>query len=448
LLPVWDLQVFNNYLYVATGDRETEVGYGVYKTDATGPPPYNYVPIITEGGWQPTQQLRSPVALSMSVFNNQLYIGTDRKTEMVRINPDDTWDLVVGAPRTLPSGEQKAPISGITVHFGSPFNGHFWQMETYTTGLHMATWDWSVNLRGINFLNKAFTAVTGFDMMRSTDGIHWHQMTRSGFGDGFNFGGRSMEVTPFGLFLGTARPDGGCHMYVDQTVLDYNGDRVIDTNDVNVILALVGQPASGPNDPHDIDRDGQITALDSRKLITQCTFPGCSSLPPSTMSKLAAKVTPASLLHAESRFTAGNTVKLDWQPSPDAVRYRIYRITNRPLTDFLPTGQFTLPGTDITTTVKAIVRGKMDYLCVGDIMSETETCHYIDVLKNLQAPQVVNTDIGWPTPVVLVGIVSGTTFQEPAPTIIQSLYFVRAEDSGGILSEPTNIVGGPSKALE
>jgi hypothetical protein len=90
----------------------------------------------------------------------------------------------------------------------------------------------------------------------------------------------------------------------------------------------------------------------------------------------------------------------------------------------------------------------MDYLCVGDIMWETETCHYIDVLKNLQAPQVVNTDIGWPTPVVLVGIVSGTTFQEPAPTIIQSLYFVRAENSAGILSEPTNIVGGPSKALE
>jgi hypothetical protein len=447
-LPVWDLQVFNNYLYVATGDRESEEGYGVYKTDATGPAPYTYTPIITDGAGQTVTELRSPVALSMTVHDNKLYIGTDRKTEMVRISPDDTWELVVGAPRVILPGLYVYPISGIGIYFDNVFNGHFWQMKSGHKGLHMGTWDWSVNLRGLNELNKLFTSAQGTDVMRTEDGIHWYMVSRIGFGDGLNFGGRSLEVTPFGIFLGTARPEGGLQIWVDQSVLDYNDDQIIDMSDVDVISAAIGQPASGPTDPRDLDRDGQITVLDMRKLITQCTFPNCDSLPPAALRRMNAKVAPAMLLHAEPKLTAGNQVKLDWQPSPDAVRYRVYRITNRRLIDFLPTGQFTLPGTDITTTVKAIQRGKVDYLCSGKVMSETGTCHFIGVVKGLKLDALTtNTNIGWPTPPALVGIVSGTTYQETAPTPIQSLYYVRAEDASGNLSEPTNIVGGPSKSL-
>lgn len=48
---------------------------------------------------------------------------------------------------------------------------------------------------------------------------------------------------------------------------DVNGDRVVDTTDVVLILAARGQPAVGPEDPRDLDRDGKITALDARKCV-------------------------------------------------------------------------------------------------------------------------------------------------------------------------------------
>ena len=46
-----------------------------------------------------------------------------------------------------------------------------------------------------------------------------------------------------------------------------------------------------------------------------------------------------------------------------------------------------------------------------------------------------------------VAVVLDTAYSEPAPTALQSLYFVRAEDALGNLSQPSNLVGGPAKVL-
>ena len=56
--------------------------------------------------------------------------------------------------------------------------------------------------------------------------------------------------------------------------LDRDGD--IDQSDLNIILSARNTPASGPDDPKDLDGDGQITALDGRKLTTLCTRPRCA----------------------------------------------------------------------------------------------------------------------------------------------------------------------------
>jgi alpha-tubulin suppressor-like RCC1 family protein len=58
---------------------------------------------------------------------------------------------------------------------------------------------------------------------------------------------------------------------------DVNGDGVVDTTDVNLVLAARNTPASGPNDVRDVDGDGMITALDARKVTLLCTYPRCAT---------------------------------------------------------------------------------------------------------------------------------------------------------------------------
>ena len=66
----------------------------------------------------------------MHVFKGRLYVGTDRPAELLRINPDDTWDLVVGTPRQTPEGV-KRPLSGMDVGFDNPLNIHVWRMQSH-----------------------------------------------------------------------------------------------------------------------------------------------------------------------------------------------------------------------------------------------------------------------------------------------------------------------------
>lgn len=55
--------------------------------------------------------------------------------------------------------------------------------------------------------------------------------------------------------------------------LDNDGD--VDRDDISIVFAARNQAASGPSDPRDIDRDGRITVLDSRKVMNLCTRPSC-----------------------------------------------------------------------------------------------------------------------------------------------------------------------------
>ena len=57
---------------------------------------------------------------------------------------------------------------------------------------------------------------------------------------------------------------------------DFNGDGQVDSKDVALITAALNKPASGPNDPRELNHDGIINALDARILVTLCTHPGCA----------------------------------------------------------------------------------------------------------------------------------------------------------------------------
>ena len=59
-------------------------------------------------------------------------------------------------------------------------------------------------------------------------------------------------------------------------VSDIDGDGDVDLADIGLISAARNQPASGPNDPRDLNGDGRIDALDARIAVTKCTRPRCA----------------------------------------------------------------------------------------------------------------------------------------------------------------------------
>lgn len=58
---------------------------------------------------------------------------------------------------------------------------------------------------------------------------------------------------------------------------DVTGDGQVDINDISTILAARNQPASGSDDPRDLDGDGIITFLDARQAVLLCDLPGCAT---------------------------------------------------------------------------------------------------------------------------------------------------------------------------
>jgi pimeloyl-ACP methyl ester carboxylesterase len=383
-MPVWNITVFNGSLYATTGDRHFrgDEGYGVYRTDAAGSAPYEWLPVVVNGGYAEPPS-RSPNGLSFAEFRGQLYMGTDRPTELIRINPDDSWDLIVGEPRMTPHGF-KAPLSGMGVGFGSVFNGHFWRMAVHDDELYLTTWDWSSGLwqLGIPWLDLTFAPHFGFDMFRTRDGVHWTAVTTSGLGDSANSGGRGLASTPIGLVVGTVRGSGPAQVII-------------------------------------------------------CTTPSCvSDNPPQLPS-------PANLM-ALPRSVAGDSAVLSWDPVPGAVRYRVFRSTVKPVLDLLPpTLALTIPGLEMTITLESIRMGALDMAC-PTFDSANPLCMLIQAVKGDPASPV--SAIGLPITWVPVGVATGTSFAEVSPSALQSLYYVQAEGVDGVLSVPSNLVGAPSKA--
>lgn len=230
-LTVFEMTMFNGFLYAGTLNPIT--GYQIWKTRADGTPPYQWSQIISHGAY------RGPLnesVVSMCVFGDALYVGSgiqngghDRTynigpaaAELIRIDPDDTWELVVGEARSTPQGF-KRPLSGFGPGFDSIFNGYFWRMAEFDGFLYLGTFNWSTLLTYLEpqqsekegemlarwvGIDNLVQFEAGFNLFRSEDGVRWTPVTTNGFGNPYNFGARTMVGTPYGLFIGTANPFG------------------------------------------------------------------------------------------------------------------------------------------------------------------------------------------------------------------------------------------------
>ena len=207
-LRFFELQPFNGYLYA--GAFNPAGGYSVLKIDATGEPPYTFTTVVPSGGYLPEKP--SKAVVSMHVFDGNLYVGTDNPAELLRIHPNDTWDLIVGTPRDTPDG-RKEPLSGLDDGFNYELNDHIWRMQEHEGKLYVGTYDKSTSQRLCADVAPIIGPFMGFDLYESEDGIHFSAISLDGFGDLFDYGIRTFQSTPAGLFFGTSNYNYGTNIY-------------------------------------------------------------------------------------------------------------------------------------------------------------------------------------------------------------------------------------------
>ena len=230
-VTVFEIIPFNGFLY--TGTVNIARGYEIWKTRAEGTPPYRWKRVIERGAYR--GPLNEGVA-SMCEFRGALYVGSgiqnggyDRANkigpgapELIRIHPDDTWDLLIGQERDTPHGTY-SPLSGLGPGANDGFNGYFWRMAVFDGWLYLGTYNWSCFLpyfrpspspdliervgRWIG-VDNIVKFEGGFDLFRSRDGVEWIPVTTTGFGNPYNYGARTMVAEGPGLFIGTANPFG------------------------------------------------------------------------------------------------------------------------------------------------------------------------------------------------------------------------------------------------
>jgi len=200
-LRFFEIETYNGFLYAGTGGQpaNNDPPFRLLKTNAKGEPPYTFTEVIPEAAYRTS--LRSAAVISMREFKNRLFVGTDR--ELLRVNPDDSWDLVIGTPRDTPAG-LKVPLGGMNIGFDSVFGIHMWRMTDSDGWLYIGTQDQSTKWRNLSIINSLLEPGMGFDLYATNDGWHFTRISRNGFDDLFNNGVRNFVSTPAGFFLGTA----------------------------------------------------------------------------------------------------------------------------------------------------------------------------------------------------------------------------------------------------
>ena len=231
-LTIFEMAEFAGRLYAATVNPQ---GFELWRTedDGVGEPPYRWKRVLHHGaGRGPYNE----VGASLCVFNGALYVGTGvlnggfhrnlrigpAAAEVLRVWPNDSWELLVGHSRVTPDGI-RYPLSGLSPGFDNLFQGYVWRMCVHDGWLYVGTFCWAnmlpylpvhvwpedvmVMIRRWGMDRLAYQH-GGSELWCTRDGIRWQRAVRNGFDNPYNWGIRNMMSTPHGLFVATANPFG------------------------------------------------------------------------------------------------------------------------------------------------------------------------------------------------------------------------------------------------
>lgn len=245
------IRVFNNKLYACTS---TSDGVAVWRSN-TCTPAKNQWTLVGDKGFGDSLNYST---LSTGIFKGHLYVALTKKLplalfmplgfDLIRIDKDDNWDLVVGGKPIVPScpttGRRNPPLSGFASGFNNIFNVYGWQIQEYKDNLILTTYDGSTNIKtilGSYIYNrdayiksmgcKKYCAVVesykkilnlmcrynypeGFDIYSSKDGCTFTPVILNGLYNPNNYGGRTLyRSCDDKLYLGTANPYDGLEVW-------------------------------------------------------------------------------------------------------------------------------------------------------------------------------------------------------------------------------------------
>ncbi|MBD1833393.1 hypothetical protein H6F61_12055 [Cyanobacteria bacterium FACHB-472] len=184
------IMAFNNCLYAGTVNPET--GCQIWKIQDTEQTPYTWKKIISDGARGYT--FNSCVS-SMVVFHGNLYFATGMPAdgygrgndipitapEIIRIYPDDSWDLIVGTPKFTPDG-LKVPLSVMGAGFDDSHNCTLQFMTVHNDCLYVGT-----------------QGKGGFQIWATEDGEIWEPIRLEPLSDRRDIKIYTVVTTPLGL---------------------------------------------------------------------------------------------------------------------------------------------------------------------------------------------------------------------------------------------------------
>ena len=185
-IHIYELAVFNDTLYLGSATPITATRSTESPTRLTTP--FVLQQIVPEGAG------RGPVitsVVSMQVFKGpslrrgqRVGTGAPSAAEEIRINPDDTWDVVVGAAARCPTGRPRPPSAASETASGTSSPPTCGAPRPTTARCTSARTTRARPSRPSRGSGRRWRPEFGFDVWGTCDGQYWWQVTRNAFGDG------------------------------------------------------------------------------------------------------------------------------------------------------------------------------------------------------------------------------------------------------------------------
>jgi len=193
------------------GTANPDLGCQLWQTAALGKPPFDWSPVIINGG---DGFNRNFASCAMAEFRGALYVGVGvtglgyerahdigpASGELWRVYPDGRWDLIAGQTRFSPYG-LKVPLSRLGPGLGDFYNARIQALVAHNGVLYLGTFQWE-SYRCVEI--ESSDIVGGYQLWGSDDGAQWTPVLEDGNGNPADFGIASLLSTPHGLFVGTS----------------------------------------------------------------------------------------------------------------------------------------------------------------------------------------------------------------------------------------------------